>query len=131
MYASAPLDLFIDNGNIVWHTDAVAVVNFDNKGNPIAQPGVSQGLFLRWNIFVDGLFVPVQDLIVCSQDLYTWKGYISPYQPDTPTTRSKQEHIASQVLTRNGNIHFFAGSLCMALQYSDKYRYRWHHMFFS
>lgn len=39
---SAPLDLFIDNGNIVWHTDAVAVVNFDNKGNPIALPGVSQ-----------------------------------------------------------------------------------------
>jgi len=46
-YASAPLNIFIDNGNIVWHTDGVTVTNFDNKGNPIAQPGVSQGLFLR------------------------------------------------------------------------------------
>jgi len=39
---SDPLNIFIDNGNIVWHTDGVSVVDFDNKGNPIAEPGVSQ-----------------------------------------------------------------------------------------
>lgn len=44
---SDALNIFVDNGNIVWHTDATGLIDFDNKGNPIAEAGVSQGLFLR------------------------------------------------------------------------------------
>gem|GEM_PF-1572130 len=39
---SDPLNIFIDNGNLVWHTEGTPIVNFNNKGNPIASLGVSQ-----------------------------------------------------------------------------------------
>ncbi len=92
-YASAPLNIFIDNGNIVWHTDGVTVTNFDNKGNPIAQPGVSQGLFLRWNFFIDGLFIPV--VWSFARKTYIHGKVISLHTSDT-STLSKQNHIAAK-----------------------------------
>ncbi len=90
---SEPLNIFIDNGNIVWHTDSVPVVNFNNKGNPIAEPGVSQGLFLRWNFFIDGLFVPTAWSF--PRKTYIHGKFVSLHTPDTPTT-AKQNHILTK-----------------------------------
>jgi hypothetical protein len=91
--ASAPLNIFIDNGNIVWHTNSAAVVHFDNKGNPIAAPGVSQWLFLRWNFLIDGLFIPTGWSF--PRKTYIHGKLVSLHTPDTPTP-TKQNHIAAK-----------------------------------
>lgn len=92
-YTSAPLNVFIDNGNIVWHTDSVELIDFDNIGNPIAEPGVSQWLFLRGNFFIDGLFVPAGWSF--SHKTYVHGKLISLHAPDTATI-AKQNHIITK-----------------------------------
>lgn len=89
-----PLNIFIDNGNIVWHTDAVPLIDFDNKGNPIVGPGVSQWLFLRWNFFMDGLFVP-SPAWSFDHKTYVHGKLVSLHTPDT-STPAKQTHIENK-----------------------------------
>jgi len=90
---SDPLNIFIDNGNLVWHTEGTPIVNFNNKGNPIASLGVSQWLFLRWNFFIDGLFVPSTGSF--NRKTYIHGKVVSLHSPDTATT-AKQNHIVSK-----------------------------------
>lgn len=87
---SDPINLFVDNGNVVWHTNGVPVVNFDNKGNPIAELGVSQWLFLRGNFFIDGLFVPTEGSF--PRKTYIHGKLVSLHTPTAPTI-AKQNHV--------------------------------------
>lgn len=88
--SSSPINIFIDNGNILWDTAGVSLVWFDEKGNPDVS-GVARWLFLKGNILIDWLIMPAWTASF-DHKLYVHGKILSLHTPDiAPVWR--QTHI--------------------------------------
>jgi 6-phosphogluconate dehydrogenase (decarboxylating) len=52
---SAYLDLYVDGGNVFFANTPTNLQNFTAQGFPTAVAGVSRGVYVRGNIFVNGV----------------------------------------------------------------------------
>jgi hypothetical protein len=89
---SPSLDIFVDNGNIVWNMSSP--IGFDTQWQPTNNNPVAYGVLLKWNIFIDGLFIPGDS------SSFTHKTYIhgklfSLHSPSTPSS-GQEMHISQK-----------------------------------
>lgn len=89
--SSDPIQLFVNNGNIVRDTTTATPIWFDQQWNPTTVSPVAHWLFLRGNILIDGLLMPD---VGSSFDhkVYIHGKILSLHTPDS-TTEGRDMHI--------------------------------------
>jgi len=89
---SASLDIFVDNGNVVWNMSSP--IGFDAQWQPTNNSPVAYGVLLKGNIFIDGLFIP-GDFTSFIHKTYIHGKLFSLHSPSTPSS-GQEIHISQK-----------------------------------